>query len=335
MNNCKKILVLGGTGAMGVYLVPELVKMGYKVHVVSLDNVKSDNPNIVYTQGNGKDAVFLRELMKNKYDAIVDFMMYFTKEFSEVYKIFLENTNHYVFLSSYRVYADKESPITEKSPRLLDVSDDKDYFATEDYSLFKAREENILNASGFGNWTIVRPAITFSKFKYQLITHEADVLIYRAFNKKRVVLPEAAMNIQGIMTWAGDVAKMFSYIILNKAAYKETYTLSTAEHHTWKEISEYYKELIGLDCVWTDTETYLKFFDMPLQRDVKYKLLYDRCYNRVIDNTKILKITGLKQTDFMTLEQGLKKELSALPKDTVWPKTNTNDYMDEWLNKRY
>lgn len=27
----KKILVLGGTGAMGVYLVPELLKMGYQV----------------------------------------------------------------------------------------------------------------------------------------------------------------------------------------------------------------------------------------------------------------------------------------------------------------
>ena len=33
----QKILILGGTGAMGVYLVPELLHMGYQVHVISLD----------------------------------------------------------------------------------------------------------------------------------------------------------------------------------------------------------------------------------------------------------------------------------------------------------
>ena len=49
MENQKKILVLGGTGAMGVYLVPELLRMGYRVDVVSLDDIKSDNPNLTYT----------------------------------------------------------------------------------------------------------------------------------------------------------------------------------------------------------------------------------------------------------------------------------------------
>ena len=33
----KKVLVLGATGAMGMYLVPELVSMGYQVDAVSLD----------------------------------------------------------------------------------------------------------------------------------------------------------------------------------------------------------------------------------------------------------------------------------------------------------
>ena len=34
----KKVLVMGSTGAMGRYLVPELVKMGYDVTGVSLDD---------------------------------------------------------------------------------------------------------------------------------------------------------------------------------------------------------------------------------------------------------------------------------------------------------
>ena len=33
----KKVLVIGSTGAMGRYLVPELIKMGYDVTGVSVD----------------------------------------------------------------------------------------------------------------------------------------------------------------------------------------------------------------------------------------------------------------------------------------------------------
>ena len=46
MSSQKKVLVPGGTGAMGVYLVPELLKMGYKVDVVSLDDRESDNESL-------------------------------------------------------------------------------------------------------------------------------------------------------------------------------------------------------------------------------------------------------------------------------------------------
>ena len=42
----KKILVMGGTGVMGAHLVPELIKMGYKVDVVSLEDKASANLNL-------------------------------------------------------------------------------------------------------------------------------------------------------------------------------------------------------------------------------------------------------------------------------------------------
>ena len=42
----KKVLVPGGTGAMGVYLVPELLKMGYQVDVTE----RRTTPPLVPTQ---------------------------------------------------------------------------------------------------------------------------------------------------------------------------------------------------------------------------------------------------------------------------------------------
>ena len=37
----KKVLVLGATGAMEVYLIPELLSRGYYVDAVSLDEMES------------------------------------------------------------------------------------------------------------------------------------------------------------------------------------------------------------------------------------------------------------------------------------------------------
>lgn len=323
----KEILVLGGTGAMGVYLVPRLASMGYKVRVVSLDRVENNDPDITYIQANAKDPDFIKILLQDRYDAVVDFMIYNTQEFSEKYKILLNSTGHYIYLSSYRVYANSV-PITENSPRLVDVSEDEEYLATDDYSLYKARGEDILRGSGFNNWTAIRPAITYSKLRYQLVTLEANVAVYRALNGLPVFLPEEAMPVRATMSWAGDVAAMIARLVLNPAALKEAYTLATAENHTWREVADYYSGIIGLKYETVDTETYLGFFGKGPSKAARYQLLYDRCFDRVVDNTKILAVTGLKQSDLMPLKEGLARELSALPKDTVWAKSPVNEAMD-------
>lgn len=315
--NGKKALVLGGTGAMGVYLVPELASRGYEVRVVSLDDVTSDNPLITYTKADSKNIDYLKELLKEKFDVIVDFMLYSTEQFRERYDILLGNTDHYILLSSYRIYDGSVIPITEAgTPRLLDVSENREFLATDDYSLTKARQEDILVSSGYKNWTIVRPAITYSKRRFQLVTLEAHLVVARAMKGLPVVLPKEARSVQATMSWAGDVAKLFAGLILNPAAYLERFTLATAEHNPWGTVAEYYKEIIGLECVWADTEDYLKI--MGGSNSARYQLVYDRLFDRVVDNSKVLRVAGVKQEDFMPLRQGLEKELTALPKDLVW-----------------
>ena len=70
-------------------------------------------------------------------------MIWSTSDFDKCYEALLAATDQYIYMSSYRVYAD--SPlITEDSPRLLDVSDDPEYLATDEYALAKARCENLL-----------------------------------------------------------------------------------------------------------------------------------------------------------------------------------------------
>ncbi|NLZ37777.1 MAG: hypothetical protein GX897_09960 [Clostridiales bacterium] len=328
----KKVLVLGGTGAMGVYLVPMLADMGYKVDVVSLDSGESSNPNIKYIKAeNAKDPAYIAELLKNDYDGIVDFLIYGTAEFKEKYRRLLENTGHYIYLSSYRVYANEEHPIKETSPRLLDVIKEEPFISSEDYSLYKARGEEVLKASEFANWTAIRPAITYSKRRFQLVTLEANVIIERARHGKTVLLPRQAMDVQATMSWAGDVAKMISRLLFNDATKRETYTVATAEHNPWRVVADYYNEHIGLKYEEVDKEDYISFISPDKNLHVRWQLEYDRMFDRIIDNSKILNITGMKQSELMPLREGLKRELAALPADAFTAQSDTSKNMDKFL----
>lgn len=341
--NTKKVLVLGATGAMGKYLVPYLLDMGYAVDAVAMDEFPLSHKNFrsfAMSVPEDKDDA-IEELLKNEYDAIVDFLLYHRTDenFSRRMPKFLENTDHYIYLSSYRVYADEEHPIKETSPLLIDVLPaEKIDERGDDYSLYKARGERMLKASGKKNWTAIRPAITYSIGRYQLVTCEANVVYTRAMAGKTVLLPEAAMSVQATMSWAGDVAKMIARLILNPAAYGETYTVSTAEHNEWRTVAEYYKKLIGLKYETIPTEDFIGIMANPERADgligARWQLCYDRLFDRIVDNSKILNLTGMKQSELMPLYDGLKKVLAELPQGYAFPTASVNDRMDQYINTK-
>ncbi len=331
----KKVLVLGGTGAMGRYVVPQLIKLGHSVDVVALDEMKSESSNLRYIKGNTKDDGFLEELLKNSYDGVIDFMTYGLEEFKKIYRLFLDNTDHYIFLSSCRVFADNP-PITEDSPRLLDVSDDEHFLSTQDYALYKAKEENLLMDSQYKNWTIVRPATTYSTGRFQLVTLEAATIIYRMQAGKTIVLPKDAMKCQATLSWGGDVGKMIALLLFNDKAYGQSYNVATSEHHSWEEIARIYNEICPFKYIEVSTEDYLDIIAQGADW-AKYQLIYARMFERITDNSKILRDTGMKQEELMGLKEGLKLEYEA-SKDFEWSKF-ADDYrntrMDEYLKEHY
>ena len=330
----KKILVPGGTGAMGVYLIPELLNMGYQVDVIALDVGEIQSDALRYIQADAKNYDFIAEQLKNGYDAVVDFMVYPKREeYERFLPLYLNNTQHYIYLSSYRVYANEEQPVKETSPRLLDVSTDSVLLSSGDYCIYKAQGEDFLRNSKFDHFTIIRPAITYSKRRFQLITMEYPLVVRRMLEGKTLVLPEAAMNVQATMSWAGDVAKMIARLLLNPKAYRETYSVCTAEHHTWGEIAEMYARIGGLNYCTTDTDTFLQIIS-PNNIYARQQLVYDRYFERIMDNSKILEITGMKQSELMPLEQGLAMELAGFPKDTVWAPDDACERMDRFLSQK-
>ena len=329
----KKVLVIGSTGAMGRYLVPELAKMGYAITAVSLVDETPRFPNMVCKKGDAKDKAFLQSLLDEKFDGIVDFMNYTENTFPEYYKMFLDNTDHYIFLSSCRIYDDKEQPIKETSPRLIDSSEDEVLKASNDYCIHKAKAENLLVESEYSNWTVVRPATTFSTMRLQLVTLEFKHCIARALLGKKVILPIQAKDKPATLSWGGDVAKMIARILFKEEAKREFYNVCSAEHRTWEEIAAYYHDLIGLEAVWVDKEDYLKILSPELRTTIRWQLEYARLFRRITDNSKVLALTGLKQEELMPMYNGLKLEISNIPKDYVPDDGEIGKRMDEYLKE--
>lgn len=339
----KKVLVLGGTGAMGRYAVPELLRLGFCVDVVALDILDLTHKNLTSTIANAMDDEWLeKQITETRYDVILDFMSYNLPQFKARVDILLENTDQYMFLSSCRVYANEEIPVKETSPRLIDVSTDEEYlnYGEREYSLFKAAEEDILINSGKKNWTIILPATTYSTGRAQLVTLEAGTFVYRALTGKPVVIPIQAKDKPATLSWAGDVGVMIARLAGKKEALGEKFITSTSEYNTWGEIAEIYRELIGLEYEWVDKEVYLQIMSKDpnvISPFVRYQLEYARMFDRITDNSKILAITGMKQEELMSFYDGMKTELSRITVDDIRidaTRARINERMDEYFEKK-
>ena len=338
----ERVLLIAGGGAIGTYVGQELLKRGFKVDVICLEDHVSDDPDLTFRKLRVTEE-FLREFLPEKrYDAIVDFLHYEDPAvYEKRHRLLLDNTRQLIFLSSYRVYADEEHPVRETSPQLLDVSRDQTLLTREKYGISKAYNERILRASPYRNWTIVRPVISFSHFRFDLITQQSSTLITRAREHKKILLPREARNRVAGLDWAGNVGKIIAHLVLNEKSYGEAFTISSGQVHTWGEIADYYTEILGAEFVWVSTEDYLRTAT-PGEIGDEWGLYYDRLLDRTIDNSKVLATTGLTPADFLPVRDALRLEISALPEnphftERLGPEENrkSNEKIDAYLKAHH
>lgn len=308
MNSDKKVLLIGGGGTLGTYTAEELLRLGCQVDILCPEEKTPENSRLRFIRGYAT-LRFLNDVLKsNKYDGIVNFVLYRSlEEYKPVHKILSENTEHLIFVSSYRVYADCAHPITEQAPLLADVVYDEHFLSTEDYALPKTKCEKFLrDGSNTYNWTVVRPVISFSEKRLDLVTVTGHEIIEKAEAGKELLLPQAAKNLTAGLDWAGNSGKLIANLMFKPKCFEKAYTVSSAPNLKWGEVAEIYKKLTGIKIRWVSTEEYVE------TGHGGYGLFYDRLFNREIDNTKILEATGLKKDDFVSIENGIKIELAKL-----------------------
>lgn len=153
-------------------------------------------------------------------------MVYDTEGFRRRVAPLLGACGQYIFTSSARVFADAAIPLVETSPRLLDVSKDAAFVASDEYAITKARQEDMLRASGQSGWTIVRPYITFGEGRLQLGTLEKESWLYRALQGRSIVFCDEMMGKWTTLTEGADVARMIAALTGNPRAYGEDFNLT-------------------------------------------------------------------------------------------------------------
>ena len=286
-----RILIMGGTGAMGSHLVGILAAdPANELTVTTRKEFPSvENGCIRYVRGNAHDIGFFRSLVPvgAKWDCIVDFMVYTPDEFRERVDFLLSVCKQYVFLSSARVYAGSNEPIVETSPRLLDTVNDEVYLRTDEYALAKAREENLLSQSGKTNWVIVRPYITYSEIRLQLGVLEKEQWLYRAMNGRKIVFPKDIAEKMTTLTYGYDVACGIAAVAGKPAANGRAFHVTAAEAIRWSDVLGIYLDVLETHLgtrpgvVMPDAAPNLK------NPETQYQVRYDRWYDRKFDNTQI------------------------------------------------
>lgn len=280
-----KILLLGGTGAMGAYLTDVLAAdLDNRIVVTSRRVRTSPHANVSFLCGNAREDAFLAEALQSRYDVVVDFMNYGYDEFAARYRTLLGATGQYVFLSSARVYDRSPQPLTESAPRLLETSTDAVFLATQRYALRKARQEDFLLRSGATNYTIVRPYKTFSEERLQLGAYEKEQWLLRALDGKSVPVRAGLLARRTTLTYGLDVSQVMARLVGLPAALGACVQIATLESLTWLEIAEIYRQVlaaekgVGLRFVeYAANEALESLFEGGYQ--VRYDVLWDRTFD--------------------------------------------------------
>ena len=305
----KQVLLIAGGGTLGTHTARELLRLGHRVDILCPEEKHSHREGLTYHRGLG-DPETLKKLFSEKhYDGIVNFIHYTDMEFYRpVHRLLMAHTEHLIVLSSYRVYADVQHPVTETAPQLLDVSEDADFVAREDYAIAKAKLERFLHAESGGEpWTIIRPVISFSWRRFDLVTHGFHYPVECAKSGKPILLPESAKRLRAGLDWAGNSGKLIANLLFKKETVGQAYTISTAQNLTWQQVAELYEKLLGAKTEYISDQEFGDIFHPTPESGWRY--WYDRMYDRDMDNSKVLAATGLRTEDFLSIEEGLRREL--------------------------
>ena len=101
------------------------------------------------------------------------------------------------------------------------------------------------------------------------------------------------------------------HLIGKQDALGEAFTLGTDEGLTWVDVARFYEELVGARFEWIPAEDYLRIATSNSYME-QQMLWTDRNLDRRVDFSKMLRVTGLDPSRFMSCRDAIARELTIL-----------------------
>jgi len=297
-------LVTGGAGFIGAHVVNELVSMNHKV--VVLDDLSGGfedyvNPKAIFINGSVYDHVLLEKLFNEyKFDYVYHLAAYAAEGLSHFIRRFNYNNNlvgsinlinesvkHkvkcFVFTSSIAVYGAAKPPMKEETFPMPEDPYGVAKFAVE-MDLKTAHEM-------FGlNYVIFRPHNVYGEYQNigDRYRNVVGIFMNQLMQGQQLSVFGDGMQTRAF-SYIGDVAPYIAKSVEVKEAYNEIFNVGADQEFTVKELATEVMKAMG----------------------ITGELRYLEARNEVVhahsDHSKIKKVFGIKDSDFTSLPQGLKK----------------------------
>ncbi|MDJ0597321.1 MAG: NAD-dependent epimerase/dehydratase family protein [Crocosphaera sp.] len=219
-----RILIMGGTRFIGVYLTQELIKQGHEVVLFNRGNKPAPIEGITQIHGDRKDANQLKEkLASEHFDAIFDNNGRELSDTQPLVEIFNNKVKHFVYVSSAGVYLKSDQMPHIEGDEVDPNSRHKGKFETESY----------LKKSGIP-WTSIRPTYIYGPQNY----NDLEAWFFdRIVRNRPIPIPGNGLH----FTQFGhvqDLAKGMAAVLGNQQAIGQIYNISGERYVTFDGLAK-------------------------------------------------------------------------------------------------
>ena len=207
-----RILIMGGTRFIGVYLTQLLVEQGHEVVLFNRGNKPAPVEGVQQIQGDRTDAAQLKDkLQSQSFDAVFDNNGRELSDTQPLAEIFKGRVQHFVYMSSAGVY--------QKTDQLPHIEGD----TVDPKSRHKGKHdtESYLAAEGIP-FTSIRPTYIYGPMNY----NDLEAWFFdRIVNDRPIPIPGNGMHITQLGHCA-DLAKAMAAVLGNSQAIGQIYNVS-------------------------------------------------------------------------------------------------------------
>lgn len=305
-----KLLFIGGTGIISTACTALAATLGMDITLLTRGQHETQLPLGVKTLvADVNDPAIARQLERESYDAVVDFIAFTPGDIERDLKLFRGRTRQFVFIGSTSAYQKPQTHylMTESTPLANPHWDyARNKIACEERLMQAYREE------GFPV-TIVRPSLTYGNTQVPLVFNswqKSYTAVDRMIRGQKLIVPGDGTSLW-VVTHNTDFAKGLIGLLGHQQALGHAFHITSDEVLTWDQLFRIVGAAVGVEPKLVHIPSDFIVACVPEKEGT---LIGDKSVSVVFDNSKIKRfVPGYCATT--SFAQGVRQSLAWFQAD--------------------